>query len=110
MTRARLAAELASSLGPEVAAALIAAEVAVAVAAAIAIVLMIVVFLVVIAVFEAIKVAWEDDVFVPQTVMTVIESLAAAESLNLVGEGLWGPLNFVGHGGHYHVRYSWRCV
>jgi hypothetical protein len=109
LVRARLAAELAASLGPEVAAALVAAGTAGAVAAAVAIVLMIVVFVIVLAIFEAIKRAWEDDVFEPQTVAIPLENLAAADSIDYPSQGLWGIVNFVGHGGHYQLFYSWRC-
>jgi len=110
LVRVRLAAELAASLGPEAAAILLAAAVPGVVAAAIAIALMVIVFIVVIAVFEAIKRAWEDDLFEPLTVMLPIDSPAAADNFDWVSEDLWGPLNFLGHGGHYQLFYSWRCV
>jgi hypothetical protein len=109
LVRMRLAAELAAALGPEVAAALVAAGVAGAVAAAVAIVLMLVVFVVVLAIFEAIKNAWEDDIFKPQTVMISLESLAAADAIDYPAQNLWGVLNFIGHGGQYQLHYSWRC-
>ena len=71
---------------------------------------MVIVFIVVIAVFEAIKKAWEDDVFKPLTVMIPIDNPAAADNLDWVAGNLWGPLNFIGHGGHYQLWYSCRCV
>jgi len=71
---------------------------------------MVIVFLVVIAIFEAIKKAWEDDVFEPLTVMIPIDNAAAADSLDWVSWNAWGPLNFIGHGGHYQLWYSCRCV
>lgn len=106
--KVKLAAELAAALGPE-AALVLSTVIPGVVAAAIAIALMVVVFAVVIVVFDAIKKWWEDDVFKPQTVMVSIDSLAAANDLDWVSQDLWGCINFLGHGGHYLLRYSARC-
>jgi len=109
LTRERLALELINSLGPGCATAL-ATIVPGVVAAAIVVVLAIVVFVVVLEVFDAIKRAWEDDVFPPFTVMMPIDSQLNANVINYPIEGLWAVANFVGHRGHYQVSYSWRST
>lgn len=108
LVQAQLAVELAEAVGMEAAAVLLAAVGPGVVAAAIAVALMIVVFVVVLAVFYAIKRAWEDDVFAPKNVLVQLDSRSAANSFDWVSQGYWWPVNFVGHGGHYQLFYSWR--
>jgi len=107
--RMNLAVELAKAFGTTVTSILVVAVPGV-VAAAIVVALMVIVFIIVLAIFEEIKKWWEDDVFDPQTVMITIDSLEASREIDWVASDVWGSLNFIGHGGHYNIRYSWRCT
>lgn len=58
-------------------------------------------------VFDLLKSAWNDDIFPPKTVSVKIAALTSRFADNKA-DSPEDIVKFVGHDGHYEVRYDWR--